>query len=113
MPRSVSTCIYLTILIFHIAKCDGMLESVKESLNGLMNYTAEVLPYLHKGVKMVQQAEQFVDSAIGEDCTYECDKEGIHSPTLNLLAIDSIYLQGYLIPDRLPKFDFFDFIPRI
>jgi len=76
MPRSVSTCIYLTILIFHIAKCDGMLESVKESLNGLMNYTAEVLPYLHKGVKMVQQAEQFVDSAIGEDCTYECDKEG-------------------------------------
>ena len=63
-----------------------MLESVKESLNGLMNYTAEVLPYLHKGVKMVQQAEQFVDSAIGEDCTYECDKEGIHSPTLNLLS---------------------------
>lgn len=76
MARPVSTCICLSLLICHIAKCDGMLESVKESLNGLMNYTAEVLPYLHKGVKMVQQAEQFVDSAIGEDCTYECDKEG-------------------------------------
>ena len=89
-----------------------MLESVKESLNGLMNYTAEVLPYLHKGVKMVQQAEQFVDSAIGEDCTYECDKEGIHSPTLNLLSY-RFNLQGYFITDRLPKFYLFDFIPRV
>jgi len=53
-----------------------VLESVKESLSGLMNYTAEVLPYIHKGVKMVQRAEEFVESAIGEDCSYECAREG-------------------------------------
>ena len=77
MLQSVSCCIIVSLSICNIAKCDGIIESVKDSFNGLMNYTADVLPYIHEGVKMVQRAEQFVDSAIGEDCTYECEREGI------------------------------------
>ena len=46
-------------------------------LNGLKSYAGEILPYIQKGVKMVQQADKFVDNAIGEDCTYECAKEGL------------------------------------
>ena len=70
-----SMCIFL--IFCDNVECNGILESVKDSFSGLMNYTAEVLPYVHEGVKMVRRAEQFVDSAIGEDCTYECDREGV------------------------------------
>ena len=76
LARMISS-ICILLLFCHNVECNGILESVKDSFSGLMNYTAEVLPYVHEGVKMVQRAEQFVDSAIGEDCTYECDREGV------------------------------------
>ena len=53
---------------------NSFLETFQDSVNGLKHYAGEILPYLQQGVKMVRRAEDFVDSAIGEDCTYECSK---------------------------------------
>ena len=77
MARWKYSVIFILFIMHHIGRCDDIYESITNSLDGLKNYAADILPYLHKGVKMVQKAEKFVDSAIGEDCTYECAKEGL------------------------------------
>ena len=75
--RCVLPVVFVLAILSYIGRCEGFLETVKDSLYGLKSYAADILPYVQKGVKMVQKAEKFVDSAIGEDCTYECDKEGL------------------------------------
>ena len=77
MMRWKCSIIFIVSIMNHFGQCDDMYESITNSLGKLKNYTAEILPYIHKGVKMVQKAEKFVDSAIGEDCTYECAKQGL------------------------------------
>ena len=91
-----SAIIFILTNIYCIQSCEGVLESVKETLDGLKSYAGEILPYIQKGVKMVQQADKFVDNAIGEDCTYECAKEG-------LVCLDNIFIISWGLSPSVKK----------
>ena len=65
------------VLFHHITSTACFLDTFKDSWDGIKSYAEEIIPYVQKGVKMVQRAENFVDSAIGEDCSYECENPGL------------------------------------
>ena len=85
MKRYNQTVLALVGIILPICHGDGIFDSFQASLNEVKNYAADILPYVKEGVQMVQKAEKFVDSAIGEDCSYECDKEGTNPFMLQIL----------------------------
>ena len=85
MKRYNQTVLALISIILPICHGDGIFDSFQASLNEVKNYAADILPYVKEGVQMVQKAEKFVDSAIGEDCSYECDKEGTNLFMLQIL----------------------------
>ena len=50
----------------------GIMEDLKSTLSGAKKYFDDLIPYISDGIKMVDRVEKFVDSTIGEDCTFEC-----------------------------------------
>ena len=48
------------------------MEDLKSTLSGARKYFDDLIPYISDGIKMVDRVEKFVDSTIGEDCTFEC-----------------------------------------
>ena len=75
--QHVALLVTLGLLLGHIPiPAHGFLDTIATAVNELQNYASDLAPYLLRGVKMVRQAENFVDSAIGEDCAYECAYEG-------------------------------------
>ena len=85
MKRYNQALLTLVGIILPISHGYGFFDSFQASLNEVKNYAADILPYVKEGVQMVQKAEKFVDSAIGEDCSYECDKEGTNLILLQIL----------------------------
>lgn len=61
-------------LFFLILVCPAfcILDDLKSTLSGAKKYFDDLVPYISDGIKMVDRVEKFVDSAIGEDCTFEC-----------------------------------------
>ena len=61
-------------LVFFIFVCPAfcILEDLKSTLSGAKKYFDDLVPYISDGIKMVDRVEKFVDSTIGEECTFEC-----------------------------------------
>ena len=97
MKRYNQTVFALISIILPICHGDGIFDSFQASLNEVKNYAADILPYVKEGVQMVQKAEKFVDSAIGEDCSYECDKEGTNPFMLQIL------IKYLILPSCIPS----------
>jgi len=65
------------LLAVAVGQSVAFLESLVNALESLKTYyTTEVRPYVSEGLKMAERAERFVDSAIGEECVYECPRRG-------------------------------------
>lgn len=50
----------------------GYLDGIYDAIDALKAYANDYAPYVKEGIKMATKAERFVDSAIGEECVYEC-----------------------------------------
>ena len=68
MPSSLSP---LLLLIF-VCPTFCILDDLKSTLAGAKKYFDDLVPYISDGIKMVDRVEKFVDSTIGEECTFEC-----------------------------------------
>ncbi len=49
-------------------------------INSNLLQVDEVVPLLAEGLRAVQKVEDFVDATIGEDCSYECNRQKIPAP---------------------------------
>ena len=64
--------IFPLFLLTFVCPAFCMLDDLKSTLSGAKKYFDDLVPYISDGIKMVDRVEKFVDSAIGEDCTFEC-----------------------------------------
>ncbi len=99
--------VVLTCVVPNLAFFDGL----KSSLSEAKKYLDEVTPYVVDGLKMVERAEQFIDSTIGEECEFECRRGLVkrarkgHQPksngcgSLNVLFDDSD--QSYIFVEKV------------
>jgi hypothetical protein len=54
------------------------MEGFKDTLSAAKTYLDDVGGYVADGLKMIERAERFVDSTIGEECEFVC-KKGLES----------------------------------
>ena len=64
--------IFPLILLIVVGPALCILDDLKSTLAGAKKYFDGLVPYISDGIKMVDRVEKFVDSTIGEDCTFEC-----------------------------------------
>ena len=72
LPKIKKSSIILVIYLTLVCPAQGILDDLKSTLAGAKKYFDDLAPYISDGIKMVDRVEKFVDSTIGEDCTFEC-----------------------------------------
>ena len=72
VPRIKKSSIILVIFLILVCPAHGILDDLKSTLASAKKYFDDLAPYISDGIKMVDRVEKFVDSTIGEDCTFEC-----------------------------------------
>lgn len=58
----------------------AFIQDLQETLGKAKEYLEDMAPYLTKGLKTVQKIEEIIDSAIAEECPYECPRGKIPIP---------------------------------
>ena len=71
-PRNKKSSIIMVIFLILVCPAHAILDDLKSTLAGAKKYFDDLAPYISDGIKMVDRVEKFVDSTIGEDCTFEC-----------------------------------------
>ena len=64
----------LLLVLANVTASLAFFDTISSAFDSLKVYINDVTPYVSEGLKMAQKAERFVDSAIGEECLYECPK---------------------------------------
>ena len=64
----------ILVIYAPIKASNGLFDGLRETLSEAKKYLDDVTPYIMDGIKMVERAEQFVDSTIGEECEFVCRK---------------------------------------
>ena len=72
VPTIKKSSIILVIFLILVCPAHGILDDLKSTLAGAKKYFDDLAPFISDGIKMVDRVEKFVDSTIGEDCTFEC-----------------------------------------
>ena len=72
LPKIKKSSIVPVIFLILVCPALGILDDLKSTLAGAKKYFDDLAPYISDGIKMVDRVEKFVDSTIGEDCTFEC-----------------------------------------
>jgi len=75
-----SSGIVAFVLMTLFCRSFALLDTLHETLGSLRSYIGDLGPSFLEGVKMMYKAERFVDSALGEECIYECPNRRKQEP---------------------------------